>query len=411
MAKAIDVRQISKAYRRGLERPTRLSEALLSRRHRHGYVTFWALQDVSFSVDQGEVLGIIGRNGSGKSTLLKVLSQITSPTRGAAEISGRVGSLLEVGTGFHPDLTGRDNVYLNGSILGMSRKEIERSFEEIVEFSGVSEFLDTPVKRYSSGMSVRLAFSVAAHLRTEILLVDEVLAVGDLSFQRKCLGKMGEVARSGRTVVLVSHDLAAVSSLCDRVVVLAGGRVVHEGETAEAVAAYVESQAGQVGGRDVSSREDRRGEGRVRFHRVWVEGEGGAATDTVQTGERISLCAAYASLDGLNLADPDVAFGVYDHLGRSVTDLWSSGSGHAWHTAPATGILRCTLARLPLNAGRYRFNVLLRSRGVLEDAMTEACEFDVIRGDYFGSGRMSRSGIVVMDQSWSVAEEHPLGSP
>lgn len=201
----------------------------------------WALRNVSFSVQHGEVIGIIGRNGAGKSTLLKVLSRITEPTTGRAVIRGRMGSLLEVGTGFHPELTGRENIYLNGAILGMRRAEISRKFDEIVAFSEVERFLDTPVKRYSSGMYVRLAFAVAAHLEPEILVVDEVLAVGDAAFQKKCLGKMGEVARQGRTVLFVSHNMEAVRRLCSRTVMLSDGQLVADGQTEETIAAYLTS--------------------------------------------------------------------------------------------------------------------------------------------------------------------------
>ena len=201
----------------------------------------WALRDVSFEVKHGEVLGIIGRNGAGKSTLLKILSRITEPTRGRAEVYGRVGSLLEVGTGFHPDLTGRENIYLNGTMLGMTKKEVDRKFDEIVAFSGVETFIDTPVKRYSSGMWVRLAFSVAAHLEPEILVIDEVLAVGDMNFQKRCLGKMGEVAQQGRTVLFVSHNMAAVVQLCQRGIVLAGGELRFDATSSQSVDFYVRS--------------------------------------------------------------------------------------------------------------------------------------------------------------------------
>jgi len=202
--------------------------------------TLWALKDVSFEVQRGEVVGIIGRNGAGKSTLLKILSRITEPTHGRAVINGRVGSLLEVGTGFHPELTGRENIYLNGAILGMKREEIDRKFDEIVDFSGVERFLDTPVKHYSSGMRVRLGFAVAAHLEPEILLIDEVLAVGDAGFQKKCLGKMEEVGKTGRTVLFVSHNMGMINSLCERAFLLNGGEVRSDGKTAMVVSEYIE---------------------------------------------------------------------------------------------------------------------------------------------------------------------------
>lgn len=241
---AIQIRGLSKCYRIGHQKERTLHGSLgkgLKSLLAPGkvYEEFWALSDIDLDVRQGQVQGIIGRNGAGKTTLLKLLSRITYPSRGSFTIQGRVASLLEVGTGFHPELSGRENIFLNGTILGMSRAEIRQKFDEIVEFSGVEHFLDTPVKRYSSGMYVRLAFAVAAHLEPEVLIVDEVLAVGDAAFQRKCLGKMDEVARTGRTVLFVSHNMAAVAQLCNRVLLLEQGRVVMEGGTDEAVARYL----------------------------------------------------------------------------------------------------------------------------------------------------------------------------
>jgi homopolymeric O-antigen transport system ATP-binding protein len=264
----------------------------------------WALDDVSFELRRGEVLGLIGPNGAGKSTLLKILSRITAPTEGRIEIHGRIGSLLEVGTGFHPELTGRENVYLNGAVLGMRKAEIDRRFDEIVEFSGVARFLETPVKRYSSGMQVRLAFSVAAHLEPEILLVDEVLAVGDAEFQRKCLGKMHDVTRHGRTVVFVSHNLAAVRSLCTRALLLQKGRLVYDGDTDEAVDRYV----GAGGGRDVAIVEGERLEERLakelvygseplfRCDRIAVLDEAGLPVTAFRSDEDIRIAVDYTVL-------------------------------------------------------------------------------------------------------------------
>jgi ABC-type polysaccharide/polyol phosphate transport system ATPase subunit len=232
-----------------------LAQAALHRiRHPRGAVgkeEFWALRDVSLEVPRGQVLGVIGHNGAGKSTLLKILSRITPPTTGRVEVFGRIGSLLEVGTGFHPELTGRENIYLNGSILGMRTKEIDRQFDAIVDFSGVEKFLDTPVKRYSSGMYVRLAFAVAAHLDTEILLMDEVLAVGDAEFQKKCLGKMGEVAKSGRTVVFVSHNFGAVNAICEQAAWMAAGTLRHSGSTASCIAKYIDESEPTPSARDL----------------------------------------------------------------------------------------------------------------------------------------------------------------
>jgi lipopolysaccharide transport system ATP-binding protein len=252
---------------------------------------FWALRDVSLEIGKGDMLGLIGRNGAGKSTLLKLLAQITPPTEGRVTIRGRVGTLLEVGTGFHPELTGAENVYLNGAILGMRRAEIAARFEEIAEFSGIEEFLDTPVKRYSSGMYVRLAFAVAAHLEPEVLLVDEVLAVGDAEFQRKSLGKIDDVARAGRTVVFVSHDLAAVQRLCTRSAWFDHGRLMQIGPTDEGVAAYLtEVGSKQVGGvAEVGEGAHRVGVGGARLLRVELNDSQGAAVDHLHLGEPFTL--------------------------------------------------------------------------------------------------------------------------
>src|SRR5581483_6641131 len=228
---------------------------------------FWALKDVSFEVKRGEVVGIIGRNGAGKSTLLKILSRITEPTQGRIRLNGRVACLLEVGTGFHPELTGRENIFLNGAILGMSKSEIQRKFDEIVAFSEVEKFLDTPVKRYSSGMYVRLAFAVAAHLEPEILVVDEVLAVGDAAFQTKCLGKMGEVAKGGRTVLFVSHNMAAIENLCHRAILLKNGRITENGPAPEIIRRYVAGISNRVNV-SLADRTDRKGAGEVRVTTV-----------------------------------------------------------------------------------------------------------------------------------------------
>jgi lipopolysaccharide transport system ATP-binding protein len=265
MTAVIEAHGISKRYERGALSSSGLLRDTLARTLRSPWTlfqrqkpdTFWALNDVSLEVREGEVLGLIGRNGSGKTTLLKILSRITRPTSGWAEIHGRVGSLLEVGTGFHPELTGRENAYLSGAILGMSRQEITRKFDEIVAFAELEKFIDTPVKHYSSGMYVRLAFAVAAHLEPEILLVDEVLAVGDVKFQRKCLGKMGDVARAGRTIILVSHQLNQIRRLCNRTVWVESGEVRQTGATAEVVSAYETAMASPERGSGSSAAQDK----------------------------------------------------------------------------------------------------------------------------------------------------------
>jgi lipopolysaccharide transport system ATP-binding protein len=271
---------------------------------------FWALRNVSFEVNRGEVLGIIGRNGAGKSTLLKVLSRITEPTEGHVEVHGRLGSLLEVGTGFHPDLTGRENIFLNGTILGMKRREVSRKFDEIVDFSGIEQFLDTPVKRYSSGMYVRLAFAVAAHLEPDILLVDEVLTVGDMAFQKKCLGKMRDIAGEDRTVIFVSHNMAAVKSLCQRAIMINQGAIEHDGPAAEVVQHYL------VGGAEGSSKvwpaDDRPGNHCCKLDAVRLLDSSGEEVSSVYLSEELLVEIAYEITEpgsrvgfSLNLFDGD----------------------------------------------------------------------------------------------------------
>src|SRR6478609_141699 len=254
-----------------------------------GSEEFWALQDVSFEIQPGDVVGIIGRNGAGKSTLLKLLSRITEPTTGRAEIRGRVGSLLEVGTGFHPELTGRENIYLNGSILGMRRQEINRAFDDIVEFSGVQKFIDTPVKRYSSGMFVRLAFSVAAHFEPEVMIVDEVLAVGDAEFQRRSIGRMETMGEAGRTIVFVSHNLRGVLQLCNRAILLEGGRVVASGSTEEVVSRYEERAIGLGSEKVWEDTDEAPANDFVRLQSVRIVDEGGSAAGVVDVRRPVGV--------------------------------------------------------------------------------------------------------------------------
>ena len=266
------------------------------REHKPGHEDIWALRDVSFSVDRGEVLGVIGPNGAGKSTLLKILTRITAPTEGEAMLRGRVGSLLEVGTGFHGELTGRENIYLNGSIIGMTRREISRKLPEIVEFSGVQKFIDTPVKRYSSGMYVRLAFSVAAHLEPEILLVDEVLAVGDAEFQRRCLGRMEELSSHGRTVLFVSHNMQVLSRLCDRAILLREGQVVLDGPSEEVVAHYLQAEMGSGSQRVWADPATAPGGKRGRLRSVRVVDEDGRLTKAVDVRRQVGIEISFTLL-------------------------------------------------------------------------------------------------------------------
>ena len=343
----------------------------------------WALRDVTFDVARGEVIGIIGRNGAGKSTLLKVLSRITEPTMGRAEIRGRVASLLEVGTGFHPELTGRENVFLNGAILGMRRTEINEKFDAIVGFAEVEKFIDTPVKHYSSGMYLRLAFAVAAHLESEILVVDEVLAVGDQAFQQRCLGKLGEAASSGRTVLLVSHNMAAVEGLCERALLIGDGRVVADGP-ADAVVRRYTSLASAGLAESLSDRTDRAGNGDLRFTGLRIH----AGRDEFAT--LYSGCDAVIALDYEAREESkrvQVAITVLDQHDRVLFACDNEQAASAVAIGKA-GTLSCRIPELPLAPGTYRVTVWAAVGGTVADYVRYAGEFTVSPADYFGSGRL-----------------------
>jgi lipopolysaccharide transport system ATP-binding protein len=365
---------------------------------------FWALNDVSFQVQPGEVVAIIGRNGAGKSTLLKILSRITEPTAGRAVLRGRVGSLLEVGTGFHLELTGRENIFLSGVILGMRRAEVQRKFDEIVAFAGVEKFLDTPIKRYSSGMQVRLGFAVAAHLEPEILIVDEVLAVGDAEFQKKCLGKMSEVARGGRTVLFVSHNMAAVQSLCSRGILLKEGRVAFSGTAEQAVAQYVEMFSSSSMFVDLKEVTDRQGKGPIRLERFRVLSEQGEVIDACQCGKGITLELHYAS--EAPLAGRRVALGIVfmRQPGEGLFVCNTEAAGLETGTLPERGVFRCRIDRLPLSPGRYPlwFNCVVD--GEFSDSISGAAALNVVEGDFFGTGKMPFAQVspVLVPHSWSV---------
>lgn len=364
----------------------------------------WALRDVSFEVKHGEVLGIIGRNGAGKSTLLKILSRIVEPTSGCVTINGRVASLLEVGTGFHPELTGRENVYMNGTILGMRKHEIDRKFDEIVAFSGVEKFIDTPIKRYSSGMKVRLAFSVAAHLEPEILIIDEVLAVGDASFQKKCLGKMQEVATQGRTILFVSHQLEALSNLCSRAILLVKGAVVHEGDTETVISSYI-SDINVNCCTSLASRTDRQGDGSMRFVDTWIENNNGERTSIVRSGDFIKVVLIYEVYGDHNIHHLTTSLALNSNKNVAITLLRNSYTGDVFDKdIPTYGRLECIIPRLPLNSGTYYYNVSAHSLGGLEDWVERAGVFDVEAGDYFGTGRCPDKGrLIHMDHKWSIS--------
>lgn len=345
----------------------------------------WAIKDISFSLDAGDRLGIIGRNGAGKSTLLKILSRITPPTCGEIRIQGRVASLLEVGTGFHPELTGRENIFLNGTILGMSRREIRTHFDEIVDFSGVERFLDTPVKRYSSGMYVRLAFAVAAHLRSEILIVDEVLAVGDAEFQKKCLGKMSETSRDGRTVLFVSHNAAAVARLCNKGLYLESGRLVSQGSVEEILRLYRQrgTQSPGMGIHEISEDIERYGSGVVRFTRVGLAAfdKSGAARSSLRWGDDFEV-AVWLRTD--KAVRPIVAIIIYDDLGHRIIDANTAMLGmKVALRSEATSSLRFRLKDVQLRSGRYHVGLWVGEPNHDMDGILETFSFDVEDGAEF----------------------------
>ena len=360
--------------------------------------TFWALRDVSFDVEHGEVVGIVGRNGAGKSTLLKILSRVTEPTEGYAEVHGRVGSLLEVGTGFHPELTGRENVFLNGAILGMRRAEISRKFDEIVAFAEVAPFIDTPVKFYSSGMYLRLAFAVAAHLEPEILVVDEVLAVGDAAFQSKCLGKMGDVAREGRTVLFVSHNMAAVQKLCGRAVLIRGGLAVADGPVKNVVATYLEILERNASS-DLVAHTERHGEGRVRIVRFEAFVSDSGPAQTLMTGWPARL------VFHVDAVQPKMScsFAIFDQLGQPVTYFDSAEHGQQDLTSLEHGAaFRCEIDELLLVPGRYRIDVGVSCNHIEQDVIFGAAFIDVEQGLLRGRpvARNSADGSVIIPHRW-----------
>ncbi len=374
--------------------------------------TFWALRDVSFEVPRGEVMGIIGRNGAGKSTLLKILARITKPTTGSIDLYGRVGSLLEVGTGFHPELTGHENIYLSGTILGMRRAEIARQFDAIVDFAEVEQFLDTPVKRYSSGMYMRLAFAVAAHLEPEILIVDEVLAVGDAAFQKKSLGKMGDVAKSGRTVLFVSHNMAAVEALCSRALLLERGRTAFLGAASEAIGRYLTHNAAMMV--SLEQRLDRVGTGEVRVIGIQLCDVAGNRIEAATSGQDIEVHFLYEAQPDffrrnlrfsllLKTASDMPVFLHHNRLTREPFDH-----------LPPKGAFVCRIHNLPLSANVFKitYSLMIGEESYI-DYLEHAADLTVIAGDFFGSGEIPPPafGPLLVAANWSLVAEDVYARP
>jgi lipopolysaccharide transport system ATP-binding protein len=412
---AIAIRSLSKSYTivHDQEKHITLAEAMLARLkdplRRPRKETFWALKDVSFDISRGEVVGIIGRNGAGKSTLLKILSRITEPTAGEIDLYGRVGSLLEVGTGFHPELTGRENIYLNGAILGMRKAEIERQFDAMVDFSGVEKFLDTPVKRYSSGMYVRLAFAVAAHLNPEILVVDEVLAVGDAEFQKKCLGKMKDVATSGRTILFVSHNMAAVTNLCTSAIVLRNGELTFHGRTDQAVQHYMDAAAARGGSTDGAAAGSlaisRPAWARPYITSARILGDDGRDQNCFAMPVDLMIELSFeVPAEAAALRQPIMGVVLNHETRGTVGGVNMRMSGFDCRGPHRSATLRCMLPRLPLLQGQYNLDLWLGDGPQDVDCLMGCLTFTVEPSDIYGTGRtpFADLGTMFLTPRWEV---------
>lgn len=416
MSTAVEVSALSKRYDIGdqnsddtlRDKIAAAPRALLNLGRRAEPRSIWALRDVSFEVPEGQALGVIGSNGSGKSTLLKVLSRITEPTSGRARVRGRVGALLEVGTGFHPELTGRENIFANGAILGMKHVEIQHKFDAIVDFAGVEQFIDTPVKRYSSGMRLRLAFSVAAHLDPEILIIDEVLAVGDAQFQKRCLGRMNAVTKEGRTILFVSHQLEMVSGLCDRAIWLNKGQLVADGKPADVIRDYISSASKDIASTAFADRTDRAGQGPVRITDIELIANDGTKTRELLLGQPFTIRLAYEITGSIAKASQvGVKLWIEDFQSRRVTCLSTTLTGNSFELAQRSGQLTCHVDRLQLAPGSYRLTYIVSlARAVTSDRIYSALEFDVLPTDFFESGCPlgNDAGVFLTPHRWHVDE-------
>lgn len=406
----VEVKNISKRFSIGKKKPyytlrESIAEGFSNFFIKKNNVDFWALRNVSFNVAKGEMIGIIGGNGAGKSTLLKILSRITPPTSGEINIRGSLVSLLEVGTGFHPELTGRENIFFNGSLLGMKRSEIRQKFNDIVEFAGIEKFIDTPVKRFSSGMYVRLAFAVAAHLESDILLIDEVLAVGDMEFQKKCIGKMDEVTRKqGKTVIFVSHNIGLISKLCSKAILLDKGGIVTMGKTNQVISKYLSMGVGQSGG--IRNRTDREGSGEMRIVDIYM---------TNQNNKKIVICSSGSSITfnfvfKLNspISKIYTGFILRNNTGEPVFTLNSRLTGDEFGLVNKDGKFRCVIQKLHLKPGEYYLNISLMHKlglgGEYIDNVERAYKFTVDGSLIYHTGEVPHDehGQYLEEGKWEI---------
>ena len=361
-----------------------------TRKHKNEQVKI--LEDINFEINKGEAVGIIGKNGAGKSTLLKILSRITSPTTGRIKIYGRLASLLEVGTGFHPELTGRENIFLNGALLGMKKNEIMSKFEEIVEFSGIAKFIDTPVKRYSSGMYVRLAFAVAAHLESEILIVDEVLAVGDAEFQKKCLGKMQDITKGeGRTILFVSHNLAAVENFCEKSIFIEKGKLKMIGETNSIIQQYL-TTVSSVGGLKLSELTDRKGNQQLRFLDYWFEQDGIYCETNLEAFVNLKIGIEYEVKDYENIQNLQIDLGINDMYEQRISLLTTTISNERIPNTNNNKII-FEINQFPIAPGSYNCTLFSTINGEITDWISNIMQFNVLEKDYYKSGKIITNNV------------------
>ncbi|HSX13410.1 MAG TPA: ABC transporter ATP-binding protein [Chlamydiales bacterium] len=372
--------------------------------------TFWALRDLSVDIKQGEMVGIIGPNGAGKSTLLKLISRVTEPTTGRIDVYGRLGPLLEVGTGFHPELSGKENIFLSGAILGMKKSEIKRRFDEIIDFAGVEKFLETPIKRYSSGMYLRLAFSVMAHLDADILIVDEVLAVGDAAFQKKCLGKMEGRLKEGKTILFVSHQLESIASFCPRSLLIKEGQLIFDGPTKEVIDRYL-TMIREKQGRSLNERKDRIGLGRFRFTDIWIENDSGQIVDILHSGGKYRFVLSYENNSEQYLRNMSVSIGLSCPSIPFIANFGVEEFNRTLDFAPRSkGIIVCEIKKLPLNSGIFYYNLMARASQIgaeIEDFVTNAGSFTTEPGKYFDA-IVPKHGFLLIDHSWEHVSEEPM---